>query len=91
MAQLPPDPGDTVPLPVLTDENAESTAEIAVPGVDPYRSDRPPGQATRTPPHRTLDDMRRLSEEIKQARGAAPPAQTERTPEDSEPARKLSR
>ncbi len=87
----PPDPGDTVPLHVLTDANAESTVEIAVPGVDPYRSERPPGEATRKPPHRTLDDMRRLSEEIKQARGAAPTSETEPTPEDPEPVQKLSR
>ena len=64
---------DTVPLKHLKDAGGanpldpESTA-----GVDPYRTDENPNSVRRHR-RRTLDDMRKLSEEIKRSRTAPEP------------------
>ena len=65
---------DTVPLEALREELlSESTTEIVPSGGDPYHNAKAPapirGQRHQ---RRTLDDMRKLSEEIKQSRTSKP-------------------
>jgi hypothetical protein len=61
---------DTVPLEALRDDLLEPTTEIAASGGDPYRTAKSSSGHLRAQ-RRTLDDMRRLSEEIKRARAAS--------------------
>ena len=65
---------DTVPLEALREESLiERTTEIVPPGGDPYHTSKSaPHSPAQRFPRRTLDDMRRLSEEIKRARGKKP-------------------
>jgi hypothetical protein len=64
---------DTVPLEALREDQFDTTAEIASSGGDPYRTAKSASGHLRGT-RRTLDDMRRLSEEIKRARtGRKPP------------------
>jgi len=64
---------DTVPLEALREDAFDTTTEIASPGGDPYRTAKSANGHLRGP-RRTLDDMRRLSEDIKRARtGKKPP------------------
>ena len=53
-----------------TDETLGGTKAPPTPSCDPYRTADAP-RASGKAPRRTLDDMRRLSEEIKRARAAA--------------------
>jgi hypothetical protein len=64
---------DTVPLAALREEQLDHTTEIASSGGDPYRTAKSPHEYLRGP-RRTLDDMRRLSEEIKRARAGKEPS-----------------
>jgi hypothetical protein len=59
---------DTQRLRQLQEEAAATLKDAAVPleGVDPYSATIPP--SPQKTPRRTLDDMRRLSEEIKRSR-----------------------
>ena len=52
-----------------TDETLGATQASSIPSCDPYRTADAPRVAQKSP-RRTLDDMRRLSEEIKRARAA---------------------
>lgn len=64
---------DTVRIPVLAELQQQFLSEMASGlGVDPYHSDTHPGALRERTPRRTLDDMRRLSEAIVQARINAP-------------------
>jgi hypothetical protein len=63
---------DTVPLEALREDRLDTTTEIASSGGDPYRTAKSSNGHLRVP-RRTLDDMRRLSEEIKRARAAKKP------------------
>ncbi len=58
----------------LGDAHAQPQARPPAPSGDPYRTADAPRAAEKTP-RRTLDDMRRLSEEIKRARAGLKSAQ----------------
>ena len=63
---------DTVRIRVLPQSALSESANSAVPppGFDPYSTDIG-AQAVREKPRRTLDDMRRLSEQIKRIRACS--------------------
>jgi hypothetical protein len=63
---------DTVRIRVLPESALPESANSAVPppGFDPYSTDIG-AQAVREKPRRTLDDMRRLSEQIKRIRACS--------------------
>jgi hypothetical protein len=63
--------GDTVRIPALAEQQLKFLSELAEAGVDPYETDRQREIVRGRSPRRTLDDMRRLSEAIKRARGSA--------------------
>jgi len=62
---------DTVPLEILREDPGaalEATCELALPGGDPYQTDQARDIRRVQQRSRTLDDMRRLSDEIKRER-----------------------
>jgi hypothetical protein len=63
---------DTLPLEALREDQLDTTTEIASSGGDPYRTAKSSSAHLRVP-RRTLDDMRRLSEEIMRTRAAKKP------------------
>ena len=68
-ARVPSHDADTVPMLLLPDEVLGQLGESPAPrveGCDPYSTAAPAGVSEK--PRRTLDDMRKLSEEIKRNR-----------------------